>query len=193
MKILLFFSLSERCAGWQKFLTDRRFLAYDVIWVLIWNYMHIWYSYLKIWPKIQKMKEKESFLIKNPIKWYIKIWYADMLQNKKSWKNDFIMIILCSSIFKHHIPKIDDQTEISGTPRALNQQHLQTLRKIFKFIATLWRFYWFFRHLRGARGGRNFWPIGDFWLMRSYECWYAIICIRDIHIWKYDQISKNKG
>ena len=99
MTILLVFSLSERRAGWQKFLTDRQFLAYDLIWVLIWNYMHIWHSYMKIWPKTHKMKEKESFLIKNSIKWHIKIWYADMLQRKKSCKNDFIMIVLCSSIF----------------------------------------------------------------------------------------------
>ena len=85
------------------------------------------------------------------------------------------------------MPKIDDQTEISGTPRALNQQHLQKLRKKREFMVNLWRFYWFFRHLRCARGGRNFWPIGDFWPMMSYECWYEIICIYDTHIWKYDQ------
>ena len=69
MKILLVFSLSERRAGWQKFLTDRRFLAYDVIWVLIWNYMHIWHSYLKIWSKSRKWQKKwKFFYIKIPHK-----------------------------------------------------------------------------------------------------------------------------
>ena len=85
------------------------------------------------------------------------------------------------------MPKIDDQTEISGTPRALNQQHLENLRKIRKFLTNFWRFYCFFRYLRGARGGRNFWPIDDFWPMMSYDCWYTIICIYDTHIWKYDK------
>ena len=54
IRILLLFSLFLRRAGWQKFLTDRQFLIYDVIWVVICNYMHIWHLYLKIWSKLRK-------------------------------------------------------------------------------------------------------------------------------------------
>ena len=83
--------------------------------------------------------------------------------------------------------KIIDPTEISANPRALNRQHLMKHKKINEILANLLRFYWFFGYFRGARGGRNFWPIDDFWPMISYECSCAIICIYDTHIWKYDQ------
>ena len=110
-----------------------------------------------------------------------------MFGYKKSCKNDFDMMLLPNSIIWHHRPKIIDQPEISGTPRASNRQHLLELKKISESIANSWGFCCFFRYFRGARGGRNFWPIDDFWPMMSYECSYKIICIYDTHIWKYDQ------
>ena len=59
-----------RRAGWQKFLTDRLFLAYDVIWVFMCNYMHIWHSYLKIWSKIWFLSKITRFShLKKSLKW----------------------------------------------------------------------------------------------------------------------------
>ena len=64
-------------------------------------------------------------------------------------------------------------------------------KKISEILANLLGFYWFFGYFRGARGGRNFWPIDDFWPMMSYAWSCEIICIYDTHIWKYDQNLKN--
>ncbi len=42
-------------------------------------------------------------------------------------KNVFDSILFTFRIFGHHMPKIIDQTEISGALRASNQQHLSQL------------------------------------------------------------------
>ena len=66
-----------------------------------------------------------------------------------------------------------------------------TFEQALKIVTNLLGFYQLFRYFWGARGGRNFWPIDDFWPMMSYESSHAIICIYDISIWKYDQNSEN--
>ena len=62
-----------------------------------------------------------------------------------------------------------------------------TFEQALKIVTNLLGFYQLFRYFWGARGGRNFWPIDDFWPMMSYEYSCAIICIYDTRIWKYDQ------
>ena len=62
-----------------------------------------------------------------------------------------------------------------------------TFEQALKIVTNLLGFYQLFRYFWGARGVRNFWPVDDIWPMISYECSCEIICIYDIHIWKYDQ------
>ena len=79
-------------------ISDQRFLAYDVIWVFMFNYMHIWHSYLKIWSKTQKIRKKYDFFSKNDMQIYIKFRCHDIYDSVEWWKND-LETIFCYKTF----------------------------------------------------------------------------------------------
>ena len=73
-------------------------MGYDVIWVSMCNYKHIWHSYLEIWLKIRKKVKKCDFYAKIICKLYIKFRYHDIYDNVEWYKND-LEIMFCYKRF----------------------------------------------------------------------------------------------
>ena len=126
-----------------------------------------------------------DFLFCNISAYQILIWHFDRIFDQKTlFFINFLSFWSYFQIWVSYMPKIADRSEISATPRVSQITKKLINSRKFAINSNI------FRCRKGARGRRNFWPIGDFWPMMSYKCWYEIICIYDTHIWKYDQKLK---
>ena len=138
--------------------------------------MHIWHSYLKIWSKTQKLwSEYDRFLelkfVQNGISKFDMPIYFYVKNRQKMLLMLFFFLDLAS------LDTICQKSLIRQKFQAPRAPQISNIYQSFEKNSVIDRILSIILIFRGARGGRNFWPINDFWPMMSYECPYGIICI----------------